>query len=213
MTADEIQELFIQAAEIDRRLPIMVRPSGAKSMSLPYIHDWADINGWDSEDKHAREWAWLDPMQQKIRPEQVTLWERANSLIRVVENEGHRRALLNWAIAKAGGRPFAQWCRRDEGIHEETGRRRKDRALHGILLHQSRLSGVSTHASAFEGLLPSGPEISHKSVSIGQSRSWIAEGSKPLRCDIDFDLEEFDWAAEQNARRRQREAKKRQQPA
>lgn len=213
MTAEEVQELFIQAAEIDRRLPISAGPSKAKSMSLPYVHDWADINGWDSEDKKAREWAWLDPMQLKIRPEQVTLWERANTLVRLVENDSQRRCLLNWAIAKAGGLPFSVWCRNDERIHEETGRRRKDRAVFSILKQNTRVDGLSTHALTFEGLLPSEGEIGHISVNIEPVHAWIEPGSKPLACDFDFELEKFDWAAEQNKRRRQREEKRRKAAA
>jgi hypothetical protein len=214
MTAEEVQELFIQAAEIDRRLPISAGPSKAKSMSLPYVHDWADINGWDSEDKKAREWAWLDPDQQKIRPDQVTLWERANTLVGLVENDSQRRCLLNWAIAKAGGVPFSVWCRKDERIHEETGRRRKDRAIFSILKKNISVNGNSTHVSTFESLLPTAAEIGDICVNIEEPRtSWASPENLTFGCDFDTDLGNFDWAETQNKRRRQREEKRRKAAA
>ena len=213
MTADEIQELFITAAEIDRRLPNTARPAQIKSMSMPYVFDWLDKLGWGSErlDEERREF-W-DNVARRLNPNDVTLWEKASDLIRLVENEGQRRAFLHWSIAKAGGRPFSNWCKKVEGIHEETGRRRKDRAVLNIISAISCVSGISTHELDFAALLPSDPEISDKNVIIGRPHHWMAEGSKPLACDIDRDLTQFEWAADQNERRRQREAKKRKEAA
>ena len=209
MTADEIIELFVSAAEIDRRLPNTARPAHLKSMSLPYVSDWMDKLGWGSErlDEERREF-W-DNVAKRLNPNDVTLWERASDLIRLVGNEGQRRALLHWSIAKAGGRPFAQWCRKVERIHEETGRRRKDRAVLSILLAQSCVDDGSKHELDFAALLPSCQEISHKDVIIGQSHAWMAEGSRPLICDFDSALGEFSWAEAQNARRREREKQRR----
>lgn len=241
----EVEELFIEAASIDRRLPINVRPAQVKSLSLPFVHSFEERLGWEPADMAAGEIirdskgrqisearrrkikemledrlelgdkgrraieAELFWQGARVTPEEVTTWERANELIRLVANENHRKALLHWAKAKAGGRPFAQWCRR-EGLLPETGRWRKNEAAKAIILAHSCVDDVSKHQNVDLSTLPERGEISDKSVIIGQSRSWMAEGSRPLICDFDSDLGNFDWATDQNERRRQREAKRKQ---
>lgn len=208
-TADQIQELFIEAASIDRRLPNTARPAQIKSMSLPYVADWADMLGWGAERLEEERHEFYETLGRRLNPADVTLWEQASDMIRLVGNQNQRRALLHWAMAKAGGRPFAQWCR-GEGILRETGRSRKNSAVLAILAAQSRVSGDHTHELEFSAILPKGPEISDKTSIIGQSRSWMAEGSRPLICDFDRSLVEFSWAEEQNARRRERDRRKRE---
>ena len=46
MTHEEIAELFIHAAEVDRRLPDTARPARLKAQALPYVHDHVDQAGW-----------------------------------------------------------------------------------------------------------------------------------------------------------------------
>ncbi len=211
MTADEITELFIEAALIDRSIPNTSRPAQLKSMSLPYVADMADKNGWGSERLEEERREFWDNVAKRLNPNDVTLWERASDLIRRVPDQSQRRCLLHWSMAKAGGRPFSQWCRKVERIHEETGRRRKDRALVAILTHDNCVNGGHKHELDFAALLPVGPEISHLPVIINEPRrefKWAAEGSRTLICDIDRDLQEFSWAEEQNARRRAREKRK-----
>mgnify|MGYP000865197360 CR=1 FL=1 len=209
MTADELQELFIEAALIDRRIPNTARPAQMKSMSLPYVADWADMLGWGAERLDEERKDFWDHIGRRLNPADMTLWERASDLITRVSDQSQRRCLLHWSIAKAGGRPFSQWCRKIERIHEETGRRRKDRALLDILAQQSCVNGSSKHELDFAALLPQDADPGINTVNIGKSRSWMAEGSRPLVCDFDFELQEFEWANEQNARRRQREQQKR----
>jgi len=237
----EVEELFIEAAAIDRRLPINVRPAQLKSMSLPFIHTFEERLGWEPADMAAGEIIRdskgrqiSDAMRKKLKkvlddklefgdkgrraieaelfwqgarvtPEEVTTWERANELIRLVSNENHRKALLHWAKAKAGGRPFAQWCRR-AGLLPETGRWRKNVAVKTIILADSCVGGVSTRQTIDLSALSNDPEISHKTVII--EHSWMADGARPLICDFDAGLTEFSWAAEQNARRREREKRR-----
>jgi hypothetical protein len=248
MNALEVEELFIEAAAIDRRLPIQVRPAQLKSMSLPFVHTFEERREWEPADMIAGEVikdnmgktlsvkarlklkkvlddklelgdkgrraieAELFWQGARVTPEEVTRWEQANELILLVSNGNHRRALMNWAIAKAGGRPFANWCRR-EGLLPETGRWRKNEAVKAIILADCCVSGASTQRNIDLTTLSNHPEISDKSAIIGQSRSWMAEGSRPLICDFDHELTEFSWAANENARRRQREAKRRAQAA
>lgn len=211
MTADEIIELFIAAAEIDRRIPNTSRPAQLKSMSLPYVADYLDKLGWGSERLEEERREFWDNVAKRLNPNDVTLWERASDLIRNVPDQSQRRCLLHWSMAKAGGRPFSQWCQKIERIHQETGRRRKDRAVLAILTHDSCVNGDHKHELDFAALLPVGTEISHLPVNINEPRrefKWAAEGARPLICDIDRDLQEFSWAADQNARRRAREKRK-----
>ena len=81
MTFEEIQELFIRAAEIDRRLPIHTKPASLKAIPMDYVHDDEDVSGWDEAEKKAMEWSWLDPDQQRITREEVAAWVRANELV------------------------------------------------------------------------------------------------------------------------------------
>ena len=243
MTASELTELFIAAAEIDRRLPIYVKPAEMKSLSLPFVHLFEDRRGWEPADMingevmtdeegneidfetrlrlkamfkdklkvgdKGRRDLETEMLQRsdKISPEDVTLWEKANELICLVDNVDQRRALLHWAIAMAGGKSFAKWCRENK-ILRETGRWRKEKALKAISLALSCVEGVSKREIPQLGDLPNRAEKDDIPVNIGKSRSWMAEGSRPLVCDFDFELQEFEWANEQNARRRAREKRK-----
>jgi hypothetical protein len=206
MTAAEIQELFVEAASIDRRLPIQVRPAAVKSLSLPYVYDWSDKLQWGEERLAEERREFWENLSNRLNPNDVTLWERANELIRLVTDQGQRRCLLHWSIARAGGRPFAQWCRHDERIHEETGRRRKDRAVLAIIMQQTGVEMVSTRVDAFKALLPTEAEISDKSIII--EKSWMSEGAKPMACDFDTDLPGLEWVESQNRRRRERDRKR-----
>jgi hypothetical protein len=208
MTVEELTELFIAAAEIDRRLPNTARPAQMKSMSLPYVADYNDMLGWGSERLEEERADFWDNVAKRLNPNDVTLWERASDLITRVSDQSQRRCLLHWSIAKAGGRPFSQWCRKVERIHEETGRRRKDRALLAILAHDNCVSGDHKRELDFAALLPQDPDPGINTVIIGKSRAWMAEGTRPLICDFDSDLGEFAWAEEMNARRRAREKRK-----
>jgi hypothetical protein len=128
MTFSEIQELFIAGALTDRRLPNTARPKQLKSQSLPFVHSWEDLNGWDAKDKEARNWEWLDPAQLRLTTKDVSDWELTMKLIVLVDDEKNRRCLFAWSRAEAGGKAFNAWCKA-EGIHRNTGARRKDRAI------------------------------------------------------------------------------------
>jgi hypothetical protein len=181
MTFEEIQELFIRGAEVDRRLPNTARPKPLKSQSLPFVHDWADINGWDAEDKKAREWEWLDPDQLKLTTKDVSDWERCMALIVRVERETDRRCLLHWAKAKAGGRPFNAWCRQ-EGIHPETGKRRKNRAILVIEASFVRNSTLDSEINALSQLTEA-EQIWDKTDKLAK-RAWRDEEAQLTRDNI-----------------------------
>lgn len=194
MTFEEVQELFVTASEVDRRLPNTARPARLRSQHLQFTHTWEDVNQWFVDDKKAREWDWLDVEKLKLSAKQVSTWERANELVALVPQETHRRALLHWARAMAGGKPFELWCR-SEGIHRETGRRRKDRAIACIV---GQLAGVPDACADpleidLEALLP---------VKERRQFTWADDEATDLRkCVL------ADWKGVQEQRNAMRRAK------
>jgi len=209
MTREEIIELFIRAAETDRRLPDTARPARLKAQSLPYHHDKADMNGWGSERLEEERAAFWEERSTRLKTSDVSDWEKANSLIILVDDESERRCLWHWAIGKAGGRPFKRWCDQ-EGIHVETGRRRKDRAISLIALALIR-KPLQNNENASSGLLRAGPEIDHISVNIDEPSHTLT-----WRDDDAFsptavpELRDFSWAEKRNEMRRQRDQRKRE---
>ncbi|MDO9417015.1 hypothetical protein [Pararhizobium sp.] len=212
MTSEEITELFIQAAEVDRRLPDTARPARLKAQALPYVHSDADQAGWGGERYSEERDAFWDSRSTRLKTADIAIWERANELIKIVTDESQRRCLWRWAKAKAGGRSFSIWCR-EEGIHVETGRRRKDRAIAKIEQRFARNTLQNNDITLFD-LLPVAPEISDISVNIAapvRKYTWRDdEAFSPVAVP---ELRDFSWADKRNEMRRQREAKKRQQAA
>lgn len=224
MTREEIANFFIRAAIIDKRLPIQARPAKLKAFWIPFTHSEEDLTSRiRTRDKAEKLQPWDDPFnewekefwdedKQRIRPEAVADWERANDLIKFVSDEGNRRALWHWAIAKAGGKPFTRWCKA-EGIHEMTGSRRVKRAIAVI---EQRLNGramTQNEQDGSWGLLPVGPVFEHISDNIAAAAPMMKPGT--WRDDTAFqpigdeEFRDFSWAAARNERRRQREDEKR----
>lgn len=216
MTADEIQELFIRAAEVDRRLPNTEKPGTDRAMNHGYVHDRADINGWFSEEKEALRWAWLDPKNLRTNTNDVGLWEAAMEMMALVPDQRKRRALWAWSRAEAGGKAFAKWCKNveDPGISRQLGVWRKNAAIESVLRAFAR-KPLQHNEKTDETDFTKSPETGHKCSIIGEvsETHWRAENAKPLACDFDMDLTDFDWAETQNQRRRERDAKRRQQAA
>jgi hypothetical protein len=227
MNIGEIAEKFIRAAEVERASREHVGPKPLRAQALPYVHSYADKAGWRKEpgDKLERG---ADPLAE----ERKAFWERMGltptaqeiaeldglyDLLMLVEDDGQRRALLAWARSKVGGKSFRRWCFQIEGIHPETGRRRKDRALTRIYAHLSRsvVQNSNIHRSP---LLHSGPEISDVLDTVEEDvgrreglNNWAADDAfTPFLVDVKHD---FSWAAKRNERRRQREAARRKNEA
>lgn len=242
MTELEIAALFVEAAEIGRKLPKMGdKPAALKAQSIPYYHSNIEKAGWIPADylngepipgKSRRERmamkrnagdqldmddrGRLDEEAEKfwqggrVSPEQVTLWERSLELMTLVATDERRRALWAWAAAKAGGEPFARWCRR-EGIAEMTGNRRRNRAIADICGQLLRKTS-QREQNDISGVLPCGPDLMDISVNIGNTRpaekpvyAWSSDPSlKPISCP---ELQDFSWAAKRNEARRARMAR------
>jgi hypothetical protein len=218
----EIAERFIRAAEVERAMQIHVGPMPLRAQQLPYVHDYADKAGWRKEpgDKLI---AGADPLAE----ERKAFWERlgvmpsAHELAELdslydwltsTDDDGERRALLAWARSKVGGKSFRRWCFMVEGIHPETGRRRKDRALAKI---HAYLSGrtMQHDENAEIRVLQGGAEIGDVSDTFGEDagkRDGLDHWLSPDAFTRDFSLDQadFSWAAKRNERRRQREAQR-----
>lgn len=237
MNIAEIAEKFIRAAEVERASREHVGPAHLRAQQLPYVHSQADKNGWGkSRDRRIVrkgkliQGDWLDEHDDPLAEERKRFWERLGlmptseelreldglyDLMILVDNDGERRALLAWARSKVGGKAFRRWCFQVEGIHPETGRRRKDRALARISAHLVR-SSVQNNDTGSEGVLRCGPEISDFPVTIEEGagrrdglNSWAADDAfSPFLSEHDFS-----WSDKRNERRRQREAAKRKREA
>jgi hypothetical protein len=222
MTRDQIEELFIQAAETDRRLPDTASPKRLKAQAIEYYHTQADVSGWGAE-RYAEERAdFLSHKTTRLRNSDVTKWELANALIVLVGRSRDRHCLWGWAIAKAGGKSFSKWCR--EGFRDASGNlvrfsrnyalERKNRAVLEITLALDCKPLQHNENSGFASLQQEA-EIGHKYLNIANDAPtyWRAPDARPMACDFDRGLQSFEWADLQNERRRQREAEKRKRQA
>lgn len=219
----EIADLFVRAAEIDRNSHEHVGPGALRAQQLPYVHDFADKAGWRKEhgDKLPKG---ADPYAE----ERKAFWERIAAMPTAAEisaidalfdwlmaasDDAERRALWAWARAKAGGKSFRRWCFKVEGIHPETGRRRKDRALQRI---SDNLAGKrDLHEQTAEiKVLSCGGQISDVSATLGEDagerdhlNSWMADSAFSPFMEQE-PQSAFSWAAKRNEMRRQREARR-----
>jgi hypothetical protein len=228
MNKAEIANLFIEAAYIDGRLPINAKPKALKGTWIPFTHSEEDVKSriktgltfgkfaekLQRDDNPFEEWVqkWWDEENQRLKPEDLATWERANDLMSLVSDEGNRRALWAWSRSKVGALSahetktrttskkmgkqklkshkrtqrdvsFATWCR-SEGIHEMTGSRRKDRAIAVIEQHLVRGSSSNNGTGDF-GVLPVGPVLEHICDMIGAG-SFSEEGLRSIMDDTAF---------------------------
>ncbi len=205
MNTEQIEELFIRAAEVDRKLPNTARPANVKSMDFGAIHSFADMAHWGEARLHEAAWAWLDPDNLRLSKNDVGLWIVSMEVIKLCPASDKRRALLAWARTEAGGKSFARWCQRVEGISRQLGYWRKEHAVKQIALcfHSNRrLHNDNAPDSDFT----KGPKISDNKPMIG---IWRADDVTLPGCEFDASLRDTSWADMQNERRRQREAQRR----
>lgn len=242
MNKDEIIDLFIKGATIEKRLPAdFARPEPLRAQHIPYYHTAEDMRGWFSVGGRTRSerianrkkigdqqedgdlgryieerMAMWDPDHQKLEATDVTDWEKRLSLIAMVTVEKNRRALWAWSRAKAGGLPFTRWCKR-EGIHEMTGQRRKDKAIKE-LAHLLREDAQHSQNGEI-AVLPLPPVFWHVSDNIAadaprdERTAHREPDAKPMACFFDTDLDGFDWAIKRTELRKQREARRREEEA
>ncbi len=208
-TGRDIGERFIRAVEISMMAFAAVGPRAPKRAAwIEYPHTQADKNGWGAERlAEERKDFWSTMRTPSARD--ISEAEETQEWLLLVGNEGERRCLTAWAWCLARRKSFKDWCRA-EGIHPETGRRRKERAILRILLEivSKPLQHNEIDVSA---LLPDQPEISDKHAIIAEGAThWQDAEARPMACYFDTDLSRFDWADAQNERRRQRESRRKQ---
>lgn len=225
MNIGEIAERLIRAAEVDRASHEHVGPQPPRSLQLPYVFDWVDKLGWHKE---AGDMLTEDPLAEERRrfwermgltasAQELSVLESIREWLLSVSSDGERRALLAWARSKVGGKSFKSWCFKIEGIHPETGRRRKDRALHRISAYLVR-SAAQHHETGSSPLLRRGADFDHIPATIAedagrqnQQNHWRADGALvPFLTD---GKDDFSWADKRNELRRQRAARKKKQAA
>ncbi|MEO1989256.1 MAG: hypothetical protein ABGX47_21835 [Martelella sp.] len=191
MNRDEIQELFILAADVDRRLPDTARPKQPRSIDYGYVHDLADKNGWGDvrlEEDERDKW---EALKARVSAAEMTAYEKALSLIATCPREADRRALWAWAKSKVGGKPFACWCRA-EGISRTAGCNRKNAAVAFLA------SGEVRADASDEAHLDCFPEVEVHEPTREGVRAWN-DGELPK---VDRpDLRDFEWARRMNEKR------------
>lgn len=206
MTGRDIGERFIRAVQIMEGL-YSIGPHQGRSAWPDSPYTQADKNGWGSERLADERKAFWNTLNRSPRPWEVTQAEETLGWLSMVSCERERTCLTSWARCMATKRYFKDWCRQ-QGIHPETGRRRKERAILRILLGLDCRT-LQHNKIDVSDLLPDTPETGHKSVNMDEgARKWMAPEAKPLRCYFDTDLEGFDWAAKRNELRRQREERR-----
>jgi len=206
MTEAEIIEIFIRACEVDRRLPNTARPARIKSMSLPFVHDQKDMNGWGAERYQEERADFFDAKSTRLTRNDIGLYEVSMELIKLVRKPENRRALWAWASSKAGGMSIAKWAKTVEHVSSETVSRRAKASITEIH-HKLECNGELHNQNDIDQVLPSTPEISDKTTTI---RAWRDEDARPVALAFDTDIAGLDWAELQKAKRRERDARRRQ---
>lgn len=227
-------------------------PKPLRAQKLPYVHSDADMTGWGHNpgDRRSRdpkanacrllpedrflEYRLISELfdeEPELTEDEVRQAVNVEGLIHLVDDENHRRALLAWAYAMAGGRPFKRWCKANR-ITPQTGRRWKKLAVQRIV---AVLNGKpDLHDTNPENwVLPVTPEIDDVSGTLTGNEghetsinSWAADDAfQPFHVErIEFqsggtltiiptDQSEFTWAKRRCEIKRQREAKRRKKQA
>lgn len=208
MTFEEVQELFIRAAYIERK---MMRENVIPRAGSPwprYRHEEEDIRGWSAADRRAREvriaskgGSYGDARRTR---EAIGIWERATSLINIVRKESERRCLLAWSMAKAGGVPFVAFCQ-GEKIHVETGTRRKNRAIAEIVVKDQSAAPLDSEQEDF-AVLPEPPETGHKTDTLAIDATTRGGAWRDTETEATKDTILSGWKANRTAWRRKQMA-------
>ena len=211
MNIGDIAERLIEAAEIIERSTGAMGPAKAKSLALPYAHDYADKAGWGRERLAEDRQEFFDSLARSPSARQISEAEEAMTWYRFVVNRGNAAALAAWVRCQASPKLFFKdWCFANK-LHPETGRRRKDRALERISAH---LCGSAVQNCDNEGLgaLPDTQENAYlqatfeKSCKRPATFGWRSDPA--LKLTTDPEHQDFSWAEKRNERRRQLAARK-----
>jgi hypothetical protein len=206
VTRDDVESRIVEAAEIERRMPNSgEKPKGYGGAWPAFMYTFADRVGWDDvrrkEDEAAR-----TMIRATVSRAEYDRWQEVRGwIVEVLTDPRERRAVSAWAIACAGGRPFAKWCRM-ERIARQTGYRRVDRAVEKIVLCQN---GLSVQPKAMDEVLQAGRVSAIDEGTMGQAtpRHWMAEDAFPSDNPETRDIGPGSWSADQADRRKRTRAK------
>lgn len=210
MNIGDIAERMIEAAEISLHSYDPVGPKKLKAQAMPYVHSYADKMGWGGERLAEERKDFWQSLTRNPTARQVSEADEALSWLALVDDQKQRSALAAWVDCNASGRRyFKDWCFA-QGIHPETGRRRKDRALFAILAKMVRKPLVNNDNADLD-LLPDDPETDYFADKIRDRvrtkdgiGSWWQDGAfQPIIAGAQHD---FSWAEKRNEQRRQRRA-------
>lgn len=208
MNEGDIAERLIEAYEIARNSGDQVGPKRLKAQAMPYVHSQKDKNGWGSERLAEERKEFWESLSRQPTARQISEADEALGWLSLVKNEAERRCLSEWAYCMASKKFFKDVCK-EMGIHPETGRRRKDRAISAILFN---LGGkiLLQNENAGLGVLLDDPETDYFADNITDPRrsngivSWADdEAFQPFIVGAKHD---FSWAEARNEQRRQRRA-------
>jgi hypothetical protein len=206
MTEADIIEIFITAAEVDARLPQTAKPKALKAIDHGYFHTAEDVRGWGGERFEQERADFFDAKSTRLTRNDIGLYEVSMELIKLVRKPENRRALWAWASSKAGGMSIAKWAKTVEHVSSETVSRRAKASITEIH-HKLECNGELHNQNDIDQVLPSTPEISDKTTTI---RAWRDEDARPVALAFDTDIAGLDWAELQKAKRRERDARRRQ---
>lgn len=204
MNREQIIELFIRACETDKKLPQTAKPKPVKAMSLPYVHSFDEMVHWGAE--RLAEASWLNPANSRVSRNDVGIWLVSTELVKLCRSEKKRRALWAWSRSQAGSGSFSRWCQRVEGISRQLGDWRKNAAISEIELAFASKPLLHIHKGENDDFTEE-PEIGHKKATV---EAWRDVDAKPLACFFDTDIAGMEYADIQNARRRERRARRQQ---
>ncbi|MBB4231646.1 hypothetical protein [Rhizobium mongolense] len=98
-------------------------PNRAAWIEYPYTQ--ADKNGWGGELLSEERKDFWSTLSRIASAREISEAEETQTWLSYVDDESERRCLTAWAWCPARKGFFKNWCK-EEGIHPETGRRRKE---------------------------------------------------------------------------------------
>ncbi len=209
MNAGDIAERILEAYEIQHNSGGSVGPKEPQSVALPYVHDFEDKRGWGSERLAEERKDFWQSLSRRPSARQISEADEAISWFSLVTNSDCRVALSAWALSMTTKGVFFE----DEcvklGIHRQTGRRRKDRAISQIVLALGG-NALLHNEEAPNSVLPDHPETDYFADNIREPRrsngitSWAdGDAFRPFVAGAETD---FSWSEKRNEQRRQRRA-------
>lgn len=211
-TAQIVRARFVEAAEVDRRMP-RVRGFRASSGGFwpGFVHTTEDMNGWGEKrlrEHRAAFWSGdhRAPSADAIsRMEEVMDWS-----LRLIRDEERRILIWAWAFSTVTGRHFRTWCKKT-GRNRSTAYERIEAEFQRLAEFLNRNNALLRYpdngqAGHEGGILPLEADIAEEVASPRFART---EDARP-DANLPEDPEAFQrWLAKTNASRRKEQERRR----